>query len=328
MRFFREIAAATALMLLAGQACGADPAPAKTQLFQLPEGARVHDVAPAPDGKIWYTAQRQGALGILDPEDRRDPAGAARRGIGAARRDPGAGRRGLDHRRRLERDRPLRSEDREDQRLEASGGHRLRQSQHRRLRRRRHPLVHRPERHLRPARSEDRRDGGLQGSRRPRPLWHRRDARRARSIMSRSPAAISPGSIARPARRRSSSRRPRTRARAGSGPTARATSGSPNGTAAISAATRPPPAPGRAGSCPATSPRPMPSMSTSATSSGSAISAPTRPWPSIRDRAMDELSRAAAEGANVRQILGRPGEVYLPESGTDRIMVVRTGGPG
>ena len=34
---------------------------------------------------------------------------------------------------------------------------------------------------------------------------------------------------------------------------------------------------------------------------------------------------AVGEGANVRQILGRPGEIYLPESGTDRIMVVRTG---
>ena len=34
--------------------------------------------------------------------------------------------------------------------------------------------------------------------------------------------------------------------------------------------------------------------------------------------------KGSAEGANVRQILGRPGEVYLPESGTDRIMVIRT----
>ncbi len=37
------------------------------QLFELPKGSRPHDVAPAPDGKIWFTAQRQGALGILDP---------------------------------------------------------------------------------------------------------------------------------------------------------------------------------------------------------------------------------------------------------------------
>ena len=60
--------------LMLAAACGA-PAqtaePAKTQVFQLPEGARVHDVAPAPDGTIWYTAQRQGALGILDPRSGR-----------------------------------------------------------------------------------------------------------------------------------------------------------------------------------------------------------------------------------------------------------------
>jgi virginiamycin B lyase len=29
-------------------------------------------------------------------------------------------------------------------------------------------------------------------------------------------------------------------------------------------------------------------------------------------------------GINVRQILGRPGEVWLPESGTDHISVIRT----
>lgn len=38
-----------------------------TQVFQLPVGAFPHDVAPAPDGKVWYSAQRNGALGILDP---------------------------------------------------------------------------------------------------------------------------------------------------------------------------------------------------------------------------------------------------------------------
>ena len=36
-------------------------------MFDLPAGAHPHDAAPAPDGKIWYTAQAQGALGILDP---------------------------------------------------------------------------------------------------------------------------------------------------------------------------------------------------------------------------------------------------------------------
>ena len=39
----------------------------EVRVFNLPAGAGPHDVAPAPDGRVWYTAQRQGALGILDP---------------------------------------------------------------------------------------------------------------------------------------------------------------------------------------------------------------------------------------------------------------------
>lgn len=35
--------------------------------FPVPSGAGPHDVAPAPDGTVWYTAQRTGALGRLDP---------------------------------------------------------------------------------------------------------------------------------------------------------------------------------------------------------------------------------------------------------------------
>ena len=41
---------------------------AQVAYYNVPPGSHPHDVAPAPDGKIWYTAQRQGALGILDPE--------------------------------------------------------------------------------------------------------------------------------------------------------------------------------------------------------------------------------------------------------------------
>jgi virginiamycin B lyase len=37
------------------------------QVYQLPKGAYPHDVAPAPDGKVWYAAQHNGTLGILDP---------------------------------------------------------------------------------------------------------------------------------------------------------------------------------------------------------------------------------------------------------------------
>src|ERR687897_3716187 len=35
--------------------------------FPVPSGSRPHDVAPAPDGIIWYTAQGSGDLGRLDP---------------------------------------------------------------------------------------------------------------------------------------------------------------------------------------------------------------------------------------------------------------------
>ena len=35
--------------------------------YAVPAGSHPHDVAPAPDGGVWYTAQRSGALGWLDP---------------------------------------------------------------------------------------------------------------------------------------------------------------------------------------------------------------------------------------------------------------------
>ena len=35
--------------------------------FPVPDGSRPHDVAPAPDGSVWYTAQGSGELGRLDP---------------------------------------------------------------------------------------------------------------------------------------------------------------------------------------------------------------------------------------------------------------------
>src|SRR5215510_6313107 len=41
---------------------------AQVKYFDVPNGAHPHDVAPAPDGNVWYTAQSHGALGILDPK--------------------------------------------------------------------------------------------------------------------------------------------------------------------------------------------------------------------------------------------------------------------
>src|SRR3954468_20813326 len=40
----------------------------QVQVYQLPPGSYPHDVAPAPDGKIWYAAQKHGAIGIFDPK--------------------------------------------------------------------------------------------------------------------------------------------------------------------------------------------------------------------------------------------------------------------
>lgn len=41
--------------------------PAATQVYPVTAGSRPHDVAPGPGGVVWYTAQRQGALGVLEP---------------------------------------------------------------------------------------------------------------------------------------------------------------------------------------------------------------------------------------------------------------------
>jgi virginiamycin B lyase len=58
---------------IAGLICASllaiSPAHAKTTVaaFPVEKGDGPHDVAPAADGAVWYTAQRRGALGRLDP---------------------------------------------------------------------------------------------------------------------------------------------------------------------------------------------------------------------------------------------------------------------
>jgi virginiamycin B lyase len=41
---------------------------AEVKYFDVPQGDHPHDVAPAPDGTVWYTGQRAGVLGRLDPK--------------------------------------------------------------------------------------------------------------------------------------------------------------------------------------------------------------------------------------------------------------------
>ena len=46
----------------------AAPSAATIQRYEVPAGSRPHDVAPAPDGTVWYTTQGTGKLGRLDPD--------------------------------------------------------------------------------------------------------------------------------------------------------------------------------------------------------------------------------------------------------------------
>ncbi|MBM3504983.1 MAG: lyase [Alphaproteobacteria bacterium] len=58
------------LTLLAVLATGPVNAQVRSESFALPSGAAPHDVAVGRDGIVWYTAQRQGALGRFDPRTR------------------------------------------------------------------------------------------------------------------------------------------------------------------------------------------------------------------------------------------------------------------
>jgi virginiamycin B lyase len=52
----------------AAPAATPDVAAVKLVEFPVGRGQGPHDVAPAPDGGVWYTAQRTGELGYLDPK--------------------------------------------------------------------------------------------------------------------------------------------------------------------------------------------------------------------------------------------------------------------
>lgn len=81
-----RLAAALLVALLAPAACGSGPAQTQSAVpapiavptaasahllkgFPVPAGSAPHDVAPAADGGIWFTAQAAGYLGHLDPRD-------------------------------------------------------------------------------------------------------------------------------------------------------------------------------------------------------------------------------------------------------------------
>jgi len=70
----RLACAVLALATITGCTSGSAEAPAegnalslRLQAYRVPDGAHPHDVAPAADGGVWFTAQRAGYLGHLDP---------------------------------------------------------------------------------------------------------------------------------------------------------------------------------------------------------------------------------------------------------------------
>jgi len=53
--------------ILATTSSTLDPDELTIESFPVPPGSRPHDVAPAVDGGVWYTGQNRGVLGLLDP---------------------------------------------------------------------------------------------------------------------------------------------------------------------------------------------------------------------------------------------------------------------
>src|SRR5713226_8265916 len=56
-----------ALVLLVAVPLHAQGGASPFREYRVPRGSHPHDVAPAPDGTVWYTAQTAGELGRLDP---------------------------------------------------------------------------------------------------------------------------------------------------------------------------------------------------------------------------------------------------------------------
>jgi virginiamycin B lyase len=69
----RQFLASTAAGMLVTPAllrgAGAQEGPFRVKYYPVASATGPHDVTPAPDGTIWFTGQRNGTLGRLDPRD-------------------------------------------------------------------------------------------------------------------------------------------------------------------------------------------------------------------------------------------------------------------
>jgi len=61
------MAALACIAFAIGTAQAQSPRSSSFEGFAVPIGSAPHDVAPSPDGTVWYTAQAQAAVGRLDP---------------------------------------------------------------------------------------------------------------------------------------------------------------------------------------------------------------------------------------------------------------------
>jgi virginiamycin B lyase len=66
MQIKSEVTVLVAMLALVDVAAWADEP--GLQEYPVPKGSHPHDVAPARDGGVWYTAQHLGELGYLDPK--------------------------------------------------------------------------------------------------------------------------------------------------------------------------------------------------------------------------------------------------------------------
>src|SRR3954452_22574143 len=134
----------------------------QVQVYQLPPGSYPHDVAPAPDEKFWYAAQKHGAIGIFDPktgQSREVKLGPKSAPHGVIQGPDGAAWLTDGGQNAIVRFDPKTEEIKVWKLPEDTGYH---EPQHRGFRQGRHSLVHGPERHLWPARSEIGRGQGVQ----------------------------------------------------------------------------------------------------------------------------------------------------------------------
>ncbi len=71
LRCLAALAAATIAVGAASAAPSTEGQRLRVREFRVPAGTHPHDVAPARDGGVWYTAQHTGQLGWLDPRSGR-----------------------------------------------------------------------------------------------------------------------------------------------------------------------------------------------------------------------------------------------------------------